>query len=172
MRGSVRMLVAAAAAVALLLMPGAASAAPASSLFQVVGTEIAFTSTEGTFVGTAQGNAGDTGTWKAVVDHTPLSSLPATITGGSFKMATVSLGLTTDSVQATFAGGTIGVVNPGLGCSKQTFAVTGNLGDVATSTSGGGSGLFSVFLTHYRVSLFGQCLTYAASVTGTASFNY
>ena len=44
--------------------------------------------------------------------------------------------------------------------------------DVATNTSGGGSGLFSVLLTHYRVSLFGQCLTYAASVTGTATFNY
>src|SRR6266568_5588622 len=105
MRGSVRMLCAAAAAVALLVLPVAAGAAPASSIFQVAGTEIAFTSTEGTFVGTARGNAGDTGTWKAVVDHTPLSPLPATITGGSFKMATVGLSLTTDSVQATFTGG-------------------------------------------------------------------
>lgn len=166
------MLVAAGAAVGLLVLPAAAGAAPASSMFQVVGTEIAFTSTEGTFVGTALGNAGDTGTWKAVVDHTSLSSLPATITGGSFRMSTVSPSLSTDSVQATFTGGTISVVNPGLGCTKQTFAVSGNLGSVATSTSSGGSGLFGVLLTHYRVSLFGQCLTYAASVTGTATFNY
>src|SRR5439155_22233022 len=113
MRSSYRMLVAATAAAGLVVLPATAGAAPASSAFQVVGTEIAFTSTQGTFVGTALGNAGDAGSWRAVVDHTPLSSLPASITGGSFTMKTVAANLSKDSVQATFTDGAISVIDPG-----------------------------------------------------------
>jgi hypothetical protein len=160
-------------AAALAALPGAATAAPASTTFRVNGVEIAFTATQGTFVGKALGNAGDRGAWKAVVDHTRLSSLPAAITGGSFRMTTVSASwTTTDAVAGTFTGGTINVVNPGLGCTNQTFAISGTLGSVATSTSSGGNGLFNVLLTHYRARLFGTCVTYSATVTGTASFTY
>jgi hypothetical protein len=166
------MLTAASAAAGLLVLPATAGAAPASSAFQAVGTEIAFTSTQGTFVGTAVGNAGDAGSWKAIVDHTPLSSLPASITGGSFTMRTTGANFSRDSIQATFTGGSISVIDPGLGCTNQKFAVTGNLGNVATTTSSGGSGLFDVQLTHYRVSVLGHCVTYAASVAGTATFSY
>jgi hypothetical protein len=134
--------------------------------------EIAFTSTRGTFVGRGLGNAGDRSAWKAVVDHTPLSSLPASITGGRFTMTTLSPTFTPDFVVGNFTGGTIALVNPGLGCTNQTFAVTGDLGSVTTSTTSGGSGSFDVLLTHYRVRLFGNCVSYAATVTGTAEFAY
>jgi hypothetical protein len=87
-------------------------------------------------------------------------------------MATLSPSSSPDFVVGTFTGGTVTVTNPGAGCTNQTFAVSGNLGGVTTSTSAGGTGLFAVQLTHYRVRLFGQCVTFAATVAGTASFTY
>jgi hypothetical protein len=159
-------------AAALTALPAAAQAAPASTTFQIQGAEIAFTSTRGTFVGRGLGNAGDRSAWKAVVDHTPLSSLPASITGGRFTMATLGPTATTDFVVGTFTGGTIAVVNPGLGCTNQTYDVFGDVGNVTTSTTSGGTGSFDVLLTHYRVRLFGRCVSYAATVTGTATFAY
>lgn len=159
-------------AAALAALPAAAEAAPASTTFQIQGAEVAFTSTRGTFVGRGLGNVGDRGAWKAVVDHTPLSSLPAAITGGRFTMATLGPTATPDFVVGTFTGGTIAVVNPGLGCTNQTYDVSGDVGDVTTSTTSGGTGSFDVLLTHYRVRFFGRCVSYAATVTGTASFAY
>jgi hypothetical protein len=161
-----------ATAAALAALPAQAEAAPNSTTFQVQGVEVAFTSTRGTFVGRGPGNAGDRSAWRAVVDHTPLGSLPAAITGGQFTMTTLSPTFTPDFVVGTFTGGTISVVNPGLGCTNQTFDVSGDLGGVTTSTTSGGTGSFDVLLTHYRVRLFGNCVTYAATVTGTASFTY
>lgn len=161
-----------AAAASLAALPAAAEAAPVSTTFQVQGAEIAFTSTRGTFVGRGLGNAGDRSTWKAVVDHTPLSSMPAAITGGSFSMTTLSPTFRPDFVVGTFTGGTITVVNPGLGCTNQTFDVSGDVGSVRTSTTTGGSGSFDVVLTHYRTRIFGSCVTYGATVSGTASFAY
>jgi hypothetical protein len=112
------------------------------------------------------------GAWEAVIGHEPFGSLLAEVTGGSFRMATANANLNPDFVVGTFTGGTITAVNPGIGCTNQTFAVSGSLGSVATSTSSGGSGQFNVQLTHYRVSLFGGCITYAATVAGSASFTY
>jgi hypothetical protein len=173
MRSSFRTIVSGVASVAALAaLPAAADAAPASTTFEVQGAEIAFTSTRGTFVGRGLGNAGDRSAWKAAVDHTPLSSLPATITGGRFTMATLSSTSTPDFVAGSFTGGTITVVNPGTGCTNQTFDVSGDVGNVTTSTTAGGSGSFDVLLTHYRVRLFGRCVSYAATVAGTASFAY
>jgi hypothetical protein len=159
-------------ATALAALPAAAQAAPASTTFQVEGVEVAFTSTRGTFVGRGLGNAGDRSAWKAVVDHTPLSTLPATITSGRFTMATLGPTSTADFVTGNFTDGTIAVINPGTGCTNQTFDVSGDLGDVTTSTTTGGSGSFDVVLTHYRVRLFGRCVSYAATVTGATSFAY
>jgi hypothetical protein len=160
------------AGVALVVLPAAAVAAPASTTFQIRGAEIAFTSTRGTFVGYGSGNADEGSAWKAVVDHTPLSSQPASITGGRFSMGTVSLAPSADFVVGTFTGGTITTINPGIGCTKQTFRVSGTVGNVSTSTTSGGTGLFDVVLTHHRMSVFGNCVTYAATVSGSASFAY
>src|SRR5688572_25436023 len=159
-------------AAALAALPVAADAAPDSTTFRVQGVEIVFTSTRATFVGYGRGTAGDRSAWKAVVDHTPLSSVPASITGGRFSMATLSPTPSTDFVVGAFTGGTIKVVNPGLGCTNQTFDVSGSVGDVRTSTSSGGSGAFAVRLTHHRFRVLGRCVTYAATVTGSASFAY
>jgi hypothetical protein len=172
MKRSLRMLAIATVATSFAAVPIAAIAAPASTEFQVRGFEIAATSTRGTFIGKALGNAGDRGAWRAVIDHTPLSALPARVTGGNFRMATAAPGPDTDFVVGTFTGGTISVLNPGIACTNQIFAVSGSLGGVSTTTSADGSGTFGVVLTHYRLPLFGRCTTFAATVVGGASFTY
>jgi hypothetical protein len=158
--------------VALVVFPAAAVAAPASATFQIQGVEIAFSSTRGMFVGYGEGTASEGSAWEAVVDHTPLSSQPVSITGGRFSMGTLSLAPSVDFVVGTFTGGTITEINPGTGCTKQTFRVSGTVGDVSTSTTSDGTGLFDVVLTHHRRSFFGRCVTYAATVSGSASFTY
>jgi hypothetical protein len=158
--------------VALVALPAGAVAAPASASFEIKGVEIAFTSTRGTFVGYGRGGASEGSAWKAVVDHTPLSSQPVSITGGRFSMGTASLAPSADFVVGTFTGGTITETNPGTGCTKQTFRVFGTVGDVSTSTTSGGTGRFEVVLTHHRARFFGECVAYAATVSGSAEFSY
>jgi hypothetical protein len=168
-RSSIVAVVAAAA----LATPAAAPAAPASTNFAIVGYEYAFTSTLGTFAGVGTGNAGDRAAWNTSVEHDPLGSSPTYVNGGSFEMTTAGpTGV--DFVSGTFAyhGGTVTVMDPGTGCTNQRFRVTGTLEDVTTTTTSGGSGNFVVTLTHYRYSLFGHCLIYAARVAGTVTFSY
>ena len=157
-----------------LSLASVASAAPASSSFNIVGYEYAFTSTVGSFAGTGAGNGGDTATWNAKVNHDQLGSTPTHINGGSLAMATVSSGGHLDYVTGTFVyhGGTITTLNPGVGCTNQQYLVTGTLQNVATRTTSGGSGSFTVVLTHYRYSLLGHCLIYKARVAGKANFIY
>lgn len=157
---------------ALVVLPAAAVAAPASETFDIQGAEIAFTSTRGTFIGYGEGSANEGSAWKAVVDHTPLSSQPVVITGGRFSMGTASLAPSADFVVGAFTGGTITEINPGIGCTKQTFRVSGTVGNVSTSTTSGGTGLFDVVLSHHRMSVFGRCVTYAATVSGSVDFFY
>jgi hypothetical protein len=168
-RSSVAML----AAVAALAVPAAASARPASTAFAVTGNEYAFTQTVGSFAGRATGNAGDTGLWKARVEHDPLGSQPTYINGGTFEMTTVR-GFSADFVTGDFVhhGGQITVLDPGAGCTNQRFLVAGGLENVGTSTTSGGTGAFSAVLTHYRFSLFGRCIIYNARVVGGVSFVY
>jgi hypothetical protein len=130
----------------------------------VKGVEVAASSTQGTFVGTASGAL--PGDWAATIDHTPLSSSGATITGGSFSLTTVLGGYPT-LVTGSFTGGTVTVLAPGYGCRNQKFAIDGSLGDVGPWYGGSGTGGFSGTLTHYRQRVFGSCVTYAASVTGS-----
>ena len=161
-------------AAAALALPGGATAAPASTAFAVVGYEYAFTQTVGSFAGGASGNAGDTGLWNATVQHDPLGSVPTYIDGGSFAMTTSGPGHPLDFVRGQFVyhGGRITTLDPGAHCMNQRFRVAGQLDDVTTSTTSGGTGLFSVTLTHYRRSVFGHCVIYAARVVGGVSFEY
>jgi hypothetical protein len=162
------------AAVAAIVLPATGSAAPASTSFAIVGYEYAFTSTVGSFAGTAAGNAGDTGAWNATVEHDPLGSSPTYVDGGDFQMATTSPGGSVDFVEGTFAyhGGMITLQDPGDKCTNQQYLVTGTLQDVSTSTSTGGSGSFAATLTHYRIPLFGHCIIYKARVAGGVDFTY
>ena len=157
-----------------LILCAAAAAAPPSTSFTIVGYEYAFTSTVGSFAGAATGNASDTATWNATVSHDRLGSTPTYINGGSLAIATANTSGHLDYVTGTFAyhGGTITTLDPGAGCTNQRYLVTGQLQNVATSTTSGGMGTFSVVLTHYRYSFLGYCIIYKARVSGTASFTY
>jgi hypothetical protein len=154
-----------------------ALAAPAAALASqsygdtTTGSEYYFTSTDGRFTGTASGSL--PGVWNADVQHTPLciSCTPtATITGGNFQLATTVHG-TPSLVTGAFTGGTVQVINPGTNCTNQTFAVHGVLGSVGPY-GGTGTGTFNATLTHHRVSIFGTCVIYAATVTGTLSLTF
>jgi hypothetical protein len=162
------------AAAASLALPGAATAAPPSTTFAVRGFEYAFTQTVGVFAGTGIGNAGDRAAWNTYVEHDPLGSTPTYITGGRFAMATRSPAGTYDYVTGSYVyhGGTITTIDPGANCTNQRYLVTGALQNVATSTTTGGTGMFTATLTHHRVRIFNRCVIYSASVVGAASFTY
>jgi hypothetical protein len=168
MKGLIRMrsiLVVMAAILGLVVFPAAAAAATYNDT--AVGAEIAATSTQGTFVGNATGDL--PGAWRAVVQHTPLSP-NATITGGSFRLVTTSLQL----VVGTFnAGGTVTQLNPGAGCTDQTYLVQDPLSNVGVGGPGSGSGTFQILLTHFRANFpFIGCRTYSATVQGTLSLSF
>ena len=156
-------------ALAVVVLCSATSALAAQSYSDTIrGHEYFFTSTDGRFAGYASGDL--PGAWNADVRHTPLclSCTPtATITGGSFSLAT-----TYTLVTGTFTGGTVQVINRGANCTNQTFDVEGDLGDVGHWYSGTGTGTFSAILTHYRHSIFGTCVTYGATVNGTLSLTF
>jgi hypothetical protein len=167
-----RTLVVAALAALALCVPAGAAATQAASDDTISGYEYYATSTDGKFAGSASGAL--PGDWNADVRHTPLcvSCTPtATITGGSFLLVTIRNSIPT-LVTGKFTGGTVQVTNPGANCTNQTFAVNGILGDVGPWYSGSGSGTFSATLTHYRYRIFGSCITYGASVTGTLTLNF
>jgi hypothetical protein len=173
MKHLLRSSIAALAAAAALILPSAAAAAPASTSFHVVGYEYAFTQTVGSFAGTATGNAGDVGAWNATVQHDPLGSSPTYVDGGIFQLATASRA-GDDAVTGTldYHDGRITTLNPGAGCTNQQFLVRDTISNVSTQTTNGGTGSLSVVLTHYRFSIFGRCVIYAARVAGTVSFSY
>jgi hypothetical protein len=145
-----------------------ANAAFASYSDPVNGAETAATSTEGTFAGYATGSL--PGYWTAVIDHTKLSP-NATITGGSFSLNTYFNGSLV-RVVGTFTGGTVVLEKPSTGCSNQHYGVSGFLGNVGVNSTGSGTGSFDVTLTHYRTSVFGYCVTYSATVSGSLTLDF
>lgn len=157
----------AATAVAALPLVAAASA---TYMDTVAGPEIFATSTQGKFVGQASGAL--PGFWYANVVHTALSGGSATITGGTFSLAT-ALSSQPAVVTGAFSGGSVRQTGGFTGCANQTYAVSGNL--IQVGPAGGAhnsSGIFLATLTHYRTQFFGTCVTYAASVAGTVSLTF
>jgi hypothetical protein len=151
------------AAIAAVAVVAAPTAAGSSYQDSISGIEVAATSSQGSFDGVASGSL--PGYWSAVIDHTTLSP-NATITGGSFALTTYVNGAFAQ-VQGVFTGGTVTLENPTAQCTNQYFAVVGTLGSVGVGSAGTGTGSFDVTLTHYRKSIFGYCVTYAASVSGS-----
>ena len=143
---------------AITRVPGAESARK-PRVSSVHGIEINARHTQGTFAGYSTGSL--RGDWLAVVKHTPLSP-NAVITGGTLTLVTATQH-TSRTVRGHFNGGTITNVDPGSGCTNQTYRVAGNL----TDFDGNGTGRFTVTLTHYRHAILGACLSYFAAVTGT-----
>jgi hypothetical protein len=159
--------------IAMLALAAPAGALAAQTYSDTIsGHEYYYTSTDGKFAGTASGAL--PGDWNADVQHTKLclSCTPtATITGGSFSLATTLAAIPT-LVTGKFTGGTVQVINSGANCTSQTFAVNGILGSVGPWYSGHGSGTFTTILTHYRTSILGSCVTYGASVKGSLSLSF
>jgi hypothetical protein len=157
------------AAVVLAALPAVAAS---QYLDSVSGIEVSATSTEGVFAGTAGGDL--PGYWAATVDHTPLSGNPqtATIDGGSFDLLTVLHNKATHVV-GSFTGGSVVQTGGFSGCVDQTYSVNGQLGDVGVyGRPDHGTGTFTATLTHYRISIDGYCIIYAASIAGTVLLDF
>jgi hypothetical protein len=119
--------------------------------------------TQGRFVGIASGVL--PGAWSVTVDHTPLGT-SATITGGDFHLAT-RLARTLTAVTGDFTRGTIRQLSGFTGCVNQRYTVKGVLRDVGFGSVRRGTGTFAATLTHHRTKIFGHCVTYAATVSGS-----
>ncbi len=163
MRPSRRILGSSVLASVLGLVLAASTLAASSFTYKLSGFEIAATSTVGTFVGVARA-ADDVGTWSASIVHTELTGGAANITGGTF-----AYDGTVRDITGTFADGSLTQISGFTGCTNQTYSVTGSLDLTAPST---GAGTFSAVLTHRRLSLFGRCIVYSATVNGQATFNF
>jgi hypothetical protein len=145
-----------------------ALAATVSSQYSVNGYEYYATSTQGRFAGTATGNTGDSATWRAVINHSPLTTA-ATITGGYADLATSRF----VAIHGTFASGTVTLVSQEPGCGTQTYRVTGSLVNVTRSDRPiVGTAGFQAVLIHYRTSVFGSCLVYSARVSGVIDIRF
>jgi hypothetical protein len=155
--------------VALIVLSPLAASAATTYADSASGYEYSATSTEGRFAGQATGAL--PGAWNATVDHTPLSP-DATVTGGDFSLATV-LHNSAVVVHGAVTGGSVVRQNPGsTGCVNQYYGVTLLLGSVGTGGTGAGSGAFNGTLVHRRALVFGQCLTYAATIAGSLSLTF
>jgi hypothetical protein len=153
-----------AAAATLVISPAAAIAATTSA-DSVSGLEYAATSAQGRFAGIASGAL--PGVWSVTVAHTPLGT-SAAITGGDFHLAT-RLDGTLTVITGDFTRGTVRQLSGFTGCASQRYAVNGVLSDVGPGSAGRGTGTFAATLTHYRTNIFGHCVTYSASVSGSLS---
>ena len=150
-------------------------AAALSPSYFIEGVEIAATSREGTFVGTGTGDpGGDEAVWQAVVDHEKLSSRcessasGCVITGGTFSLVNQDV----EAIDGTFSSGSIKLDSEAPGCGIQVFSVFGTLTDMTTAGATGGTGSFSVTLTHFRALYLGRCTTFFAKVSGNVSFTF
>jgi hypothetical protein len=157
---SVRLTAVTGAVLASLMLGGAAAAATTYNV-TVRGAEYSATSTQGRFAGYAYGDL--VGSWNAVVNHTALSP-NATITSGRF-----NLDGPTDASGDFMPGGTVVLENPSTLCVNQYYTVDGTLGNVVVGAATGGTGAFHGTLTHLRYRIFGRCITYSATISGSLS---
>jgi hypothetical protein len=150
----------------LALAAAAPAAAGLSDSYLASGIETSIpTNNTSTFSGVAVGSQGDGALWKASVVHDPLSACPfgsgssCAITGGTFSLtgpAGAALG--------TFTGGSVTPISQQEPCGMQLYGVAGTL---ATTN---GNAAFNATLTHYRVFIFGRCITYFATISGSLHF--
>ncbi len=151
----------AAAAVAVVATPASAHASSVPH-FTVSGIETGVPQNETSpFAGTAFSLRTGAAVWSASVVHTDLSGCTTTgdscgITGGSFTLSSLF-----GKITGSFTGGSITPEQDISGCQNEKYDVSG-----AVSTNRGDAS-FVVVLTHYQTMLFGRCVTYFATVTGT-----
>ena len=87
--------------------------------------------------------------------------------GGTFSLVKQDV----EAINGAFSCGSITLVSDALGCGIQVFNVVGILTDVTTPATTGGTGEFSVTLTHFRALYVGRCTTFFAKVSGTVTFS-
>lgn len=129
--------------------------------YALKGVEYAATPSVGSFAGVTVA-ADDYGAWQATIVHESLDSSPTAITGGSFALD----GHVRD-LAGTITGGSITLLTTSS-CGKQTYSISGSF---AVSAGGSGTAAFTAVLTHYRVRIWGHCVTYAATVNGSVTFH-
>jgi hypothetical protein len=114
------------------------------------------------FAGAAFSWSAGLATWTAHVTHHSLDACSTLgdgcITSGDFSLSGRR------SISGTFESGSIALVSgSSVTCtSKAVYAVSGMV-----ALHGGGTATFSARLTHYQVELFGTCVPYFATVSGT-----
>ena len=157
-------LVAATAACAVLVVAPSAQGAGVPT-YGLTGIETSVpTGDTSSFAGAAFSLTAGAATWTASVPHDPLTACTAPSSsacsyiraGGSFAIA---------SLAGSFvAGGTIRLVSgsPITCTSTAVFDVRGGV-----AINGGGTGTFHIRLTHYQTKLFGLCIPYFATVSGS-----
>jgi hypothetical protein len=139
---------------------GAAAQTPV--IYSVAGVQIGVTETSSTFAGVAFSNDGDFARWDALVLRTPLNPDPRESVAGLINGGTFQLNGHVRNVLGNFVDGVI--LRESTSCRRETFAVTGTL-DLEEGTGG-----FDLTLTHYRLRLGSQCITYFATVEGLVQF--
>jgi hypothetical protein len=158
-----RMILAASLGLTLVSVPAIALATTPVT-YAISGVEYAATTYVGSFAGVAVA-PDDYGTWQATIVH---GVLPTTVggttgvSGGSFALD----GKVRDLAGSVNSGGLITLLTTST-CGKQTYSVVGSL----TLSGGAGSAGVSAVLTHYRIWLWGHCITYAATVRGYVEFH-
>jgi hypothetical protein len=157
-----RLIIAASLTVAIGSMPATAVAAT-DVTYGLAGSEISATSSTGVFIGAAAASD-DIGVWRVTVVHGALPTTvgsSAAVVGGSFALN----GHLRDLAGAV-TGGSITLLTTSS-CGKQTYSVGGS---VAVSQGGSGTAAFAAVLTHYRIRVWGRCITYGATVKGAVRF--
>jgi hypothetical protein len=150
-----RLIVPVLAALAVLLLVPESALANRAYTVQVKGIEYSATTTVGKFAGTATGRL--PGTWQARVVHDPIDAArTAPITDGSFQLYSHT------KITGDFVDGAVTRLNTPTTCADERFDVRGNL-----ALDGGGTGQFTVLLTHLVTPVEARCVTYAATVGGT-----
>ena len=148
------------AALALLAATSGIASGAASVTYNLAGIEYAATSVQGSFAGAARSvTRDDYGAWYAVVVHDPLTLGNTPITGGTFAYQGKLR-----SYVGTINGGTL-TPTSAPSCTRATFTATG------TFAYAGGTGGFVMNLTHYGFLTRSGCVTYFATVSGSATFN-
>jgi hypothetical protein len=157
-------LVAATAAFAVLVVAPSAQGAGLPT-YGLTGIETSVpTGNTSSFAGAAFSLTAGTATWSAKVPHNSLSGCTI-VTGNPCSTILDGGSFTLGSLTGTFtAGGTITLISgsPITCTSTAVFDVRGGV-----AINGGGTGTFHIRLTHYQTKLFGLCIPYFATVTGS-----
>jgi hypothetical protein len=155
-------------------LPAAASGFP--ERYALAGAETHATGGSGEFVGGALRARDDPMFWKAVVRHRSLSRDPARaaqITGGTLTLRFGSDGGVA-STRGTFTGGTVtydAARSAASACGRQVFQVDATVANLRRDGLSA-TGTLEVYLTHHRRTIFGRCITYAATVNGSLSLSF